>query len=155
MYGTIAIFIATMFVFVIYSVYKFIAMIIDSNRNKFDIMTDKLVYSELDGSHKYNPFEYSFAEEMELHTARKPFMYLFPRLAKDHVRGEYIMRKLSFAKYKDFYLPEGKLYHWSQTNSMNDWQIYRSAEMGDEFYLVIVKDKVLYVYNTKHFNLQE
>jgi len=154
-YVALAIFIAIMFVFAIYSLYKFIAMIIAANKNKYDIVIDKLVNSELDGSHKYNPFEYSFSEEMELHTARKPFMYLFPRLARDHLKGTYIMRKLSFAKHKDFYLPEGKLYRWSDKYRMEDWAVYRWAEVGDEFYLIIIDKKVRYVYNAKHFELKE
>lgn len=155
LYGTIAIFIAIALVAAIYNVYKFTTMIIIANKNKFDIVTDKLVDLELDGSHKHNPLEYSFTEEMELHTARKPFMYLFPRLAKDHIRGEYIMRKFFFARHKDFYLPEGKLYFWSDKYRMEDWAVYRWAQVGDEFYLIIFGKKVRYVYNAKHFELND
>ena len=59
-----------------------------------------------------------------------------------------------FEKYKEYELPEGKLYNWSSINSMNDWQIFRSADICDDFYVVVANNKPLYVYNTKFFKLQ-
>lgn len=132
----------------IYGVCKFFGLMILASKNKFDIVVDKLTNTKKWVSAN----DQVMTEEVSDHKIR-PVIYLFKkRIAASADEYYYTFH---FEKYKEYNLPEGKLYHWSQTNSMNDWQIYRSAEIGDEFYLVTVKDKVLYVYNTKHFELQE
>lgn len=132
----------------IYGVCKFFGLLIAICKNKFDITTDKLINSK-----KWEHInDRVMTEEVSDHKMR-PVIYLYKKRITGSADEYYYT--FHFEKHKEYNLPEGKLYHWSQTNSMNDWQIYRSAEIGDEFYLVTVKNKVLYMYSTKHFELKD
>ena len=153
-YGITIIIFGTMLFFIVYNIYKFISLMVLVCKNKFDIVTDKLVNKEKDGGHKIYIMEYSI-DEMELHDHRKPYVFLFPKIEKYLLKKGYITNKLCFAKHKDYYLPEGKLYRWSEKYKMDHWAVYRWAEIGDEFYVVTIKGKVAYVYNTKHFEFKE
>ncbi len=132
----------------IYGVCKFFGLLILASRNKFDIVVDTLTNSK-----KWiSANDQVMVEEVSDHKIR-PIIYLYKKRSVASAAQYYYT--LCFEKYKHYDLPEGKLYNWSQINSMNDWQIFRSAEIGDEFYAVIVKNKIVYVYNTKHFEFQE
>lgn len=140
------------YAYLIYSIYKFALYIFMIRKNKFEIVLDKLVYSERDGGHKINITEY----ELEyLPDHRIPYVFLHPKFAMYTNKKAHYLFRLQFAKHKNFYIPEGKLYRWSDKYRMEHWAVYRWAEIGDEFYLITVNGKVLYVYNTKHFELQE
>ena len=139
---------------VIYIMYKFISLIVLISKNEFDVVIDRLVDKEKSGTHKYTITEYSI-DEMELSDYRKPYVLLFPDFAINHYKRSYVVNKLRFSKRKWFYIPEGKLYRWSEKYKMEHWAVYRWAEIDDEFYLITVKNKVLYVYNTKHFELKD
>lgn len=149
-----AVLVSASYMFFIYSFYRFIALIISINKNKFDIIVDKLVDKQDDGSHRYYPMEYSI-DEMQLPDHRIPYVFLFPKFAMHQLKKAYFLFKLRFAKYKEYYIPEGKLYRWSNKYRMEHWAVYRWSEIGDEFYLVVANNKVLYAYNTKFFELQE
>lgn len=139
---------------IIITFYKFISLIIFVSKDKFDVVIKKLVDKDKGGRHKYSVTEYSI-DEMELHDHRKPYVFLIPELEIHNSDKAYVINKLHFAKCKPYYIPEGKLYRWSNKYSMEHWAVYRWAEIGDEFYLVTAKNKILYVYNTKHFELKD
>lgn len=101
----------------VYIVYKFLSLIVSVCNNKFDIVIDKLVDKEKDGRHKYNLTEYSI-DEMELPDHRKPYVFLFPDFAIHNTKKAYVIHKLRFSKHKWFYIPEGKLYRWSDKYRM-------------------------------------
>lgn len=132
----------------IYGVYKFLGLLFAVCKDKFDIATDKLINLK-----KWDHInDRVMTEEVSDHKIR-PVIYLFKkRIAASAYKYYYTFH---FEKHKEYNLPEGKLYHWSQTNSMNDWQIYRSAEIGDEFYTVVINNKIIYVYNNKFFELKD
>ncbi len=139
------------FTFLTFSVISFAKLLFAVKDNKFEIVTDKLTdLSRIMSNKKLSEF---YSEETS-ELGKRPFVYVLPKIETQVLRNNYFY-KLCFEKYKEYFLPCGRLYSWSQINSMNDWQIFRSADIGDEFYLVTAKDKVLYVYNTKHFELQE
>ena len=152
--GNIALMIicGSVYAFVAYSVYKFIALAILAHKGKFDIVTDKLVDKEKDGGHKYYITEYEL-EEIPDH--RKPIVFLFPNFSIHSSKKAHFIYKLQFAKHKTFYIPEGKLYRWSDKYRMEHWAVFRWAEICDDFHLVLSKNKILYVYNAKHFELQD
>jgi len=60
-----------------------------------------------------------------------------------------------FEKHGKYRIFKNKYYKYSLLTSMNDRDILESSFIGDEFYLVLVKNKIVYVYNTKLFELQE
>ena len=153
-YGFVIIVSAALLLFVGYNIYKFVSIIVLICKDKFDISVDKLVDKQVDGQHKYSIVEYSI-DEMELHDHRKPYVFLLPSIEIHTLKRGFIVNKLRFAKHKIYYLPEGKLYRWSDKYRMEHWAVYRWAEMGDDFYLVTIKNKVLYAYNSRHFELKE
>lgn len=140
------------FVYWLYSVYKFVLYLFLVKNSKFDIVVDKLVYSERDGGHKFNVTEYELEYQPDY---RIPYIFLHPKFAMFINKKAHYLFRLQFAKHKNFYIPEGKLYRWSDKYRMEHWAVYRWAEIGDEFYLITLKDKVLYAYNTKHFELHQ
>ncbi len=131
----------------LYSICILVSRLIAICKNNFKIVIDKLA----DKKEERRKGDYSI-DEMELPEYRIPVV--FNNVIHDYERT-YIMNKLCFSRYKWFDIPEGKLYRWSDKYRMEHWAVYRWAEIGDEFYLVTVKDRVLYVYNTKHFELKE
>lgn len=130
----------------LYGVCKFFGLMILVSNDKFDIVVDKLV----DSKKLVSTGDQVMIEEVSDHKIR-PKIYLYKHIVP---RPKQYFYKLFFEKCKEYDIPEGKLYNWSKTNSMNDWQIFRSAEINDDFYLITRKNKVLYVYNTKHFELK-
>lgn len=66
-----------------------------------------------------------------------------------------VIYDIHFQSYGKHTVNPGKYYSvWE--NLKMDWDgIFDSTFIGDEFYLVIVKNKIVYVYNTKLFELQE
>lgn len=136
-------------VYFICSVCKFISNLIAICKNNFEITTDKLV----DKKEKRRKGEYSL-DELELPEYRIPLLLNNDIICAVYFEKRYVVNKLCFSKYKWFEIPEGKLYRWSEKYKMEHWAVYRWAEIGDEFYVVTIKGKVVYVYNTKHFELQ-
>lgn len=139
------------FVFLLCGLYKFVKVLYCINKNKFDTKTDKLTdLKRVISNIRLNKI---LVEEMP-EWRKRPTVCVFPEIEAQLSRKNYFY-KLCFETHKEYYLPLGKLYNWSQINSMNDWQIFRSANIGDEFYLVVANGNVLYAYNTRHFELQE
>ncbi len=146
--GVVAtIFFAVFAFFLLQSICILVSRLIAICKNNFKIVIDKLA----DKKEERRKGEYSI-DEMELPEYRIPIV--FYDAIRDYQRT-YILNKLCFSKYKWFIIPEGKLYRWSDKYRMEHWAVYRWAEIGDEFYLITVNEKLLYVYNTKHFELQE
>lgn len=140
------------FSYLVHSIYKFASYLYCVKNKKFDIVTDKLVYSEKDGGHKFHITEY---EHENIPDYRIPYVFLYPQFAMHTNKNAHYLFRLQFAKHKNYFLPEGKLYRWSDKYRMEHWAVYRWAEVGDDFYLITFKGKVLYVYNTKHFELKD
>lgn len=139
------------FIYLLVGSYKFSKALSYINKNEFDIITDKLTDSRrMISSTRLNEV---LIEELP-DWRKRPYISVFPKIEAQFSRKNYFY-KLCFEKHKEYYLPLGKLYNWSQINSMNDWQIFRSANIGDEFYLVVANGKVLYAYNTKHFEFKD
>ncbi len=61
---------------------------------------------------------------------------------------------LNFKCYGTFRIPKGTNYQESKMYSMDAKGVYNYSVVGDEFYLVVIDNKILYVYNTKLFELQ-
>ncbi|MBR6502175.1 MAG: hypothetical protein IKT42_01920 [Clostridia bacterium] len=59
-----------------------------------------------------------------------------------------------FSKYKKHRIPKGKSYSFSQSYCMNSDGIYRSTNIGDEFYLIVLNKKILQIYNKKFFDIK-
>lgn len=133
--------------FCLYGVFKFFGLLIMASKEKFDIVVDKLTDTKKLVS--YN--DEVLVEEVQDHKIR-PHIRLFKWNIPSSEQYYY---RLYFEKYKEYELPEGKLYNWSSINSMNDWQIFRSADICDDFYVVVANNKPLYVYNTKFFELSD
>ena len=140
------------FSYLVHSIYKFASYLYCVKNKKFDIVTDKLVYSEKDGGHKFYITEY---EHENIPDYRIPYVFLYPQFAMHTNKNAHYLFRLQFAKHKNYFLPEGKLYRWSDKYRMEHWAVFRWAEVGDDFYLITFKGKVLYVYNTKHFELKD
>ena len=140
------------FGYLVHSIYKFASFLYCAKKKKFDIVMDKLVYSEKDGGHKFYITEY---EHENIPDHRIPYVFLYPQLAMHTNKDAHYLFRLQFAKHKNYFLPEGKLYRWSDKYRMEHWAVFRWAEVGDDFYLITFKGKVLYVYNTKHFELKD
>lgn len=139
------------FVYLLCGICKFFKVLHCINKNKFDLISDKLT----DSKKIISTIRLSQVLKEEVNDWRKwPHICVLPKIEAQLSRKNYFY-KLCFEKHKEYFLPLGKLYNWSQLNNMNDWQIFRSANIGDEFYLVIANGKILYVYNTKHFELQQ
>ena len=131
----------------LYCVCKFFGLLIVTSKGKFDIVVDKLV--DMKKLVSYN--DEVLVEEVQDHKIR-PRIRIFKI---DIPSNDQYYYRLYFEKYKEYELPEGKLYNWSPINSMNDWQIFRSTDVGGDFYVVVAKNKPIYVYNTKFFELQD
>ena len=65
--------------------------------------------------------------------------------------------KLYFSANKRKYnIPSGKNYKWSKEFCMQDYNVFNSSTIGDEFYLVIINNKTIAsVYNTKFFDFDK
>lgn len=66
-------------------------------------------------------------------------------------RSHYII----FASHGKYRLPQKTFYEWSEKVQMTDVGVYNCAEKGDEFYIVVVKNRILQIYNKKQFKLKE
>ncbi len=144
--ATITVVFVVFAIFLLRSICILVLRLVAICKNNFKIEIDKLV----DKKEERRQGEYSI-DEMELPEYRIPVV--FNNVIHDYKRI-YILNKLCFSRHKWFDIPEGKLYRWSDKYRMEHWAVYRWAEIGDEFYLITVKGKVLYVYNTKHFELK-
>lgn len=72
--------------------------------------------------------------------------------------GTLLFRKpysLQFETYGQYFIPEGKNYKWSKIHCMDDVSVYNYAVSGDEYYLVIMNNQILYAYNKKLFELEK
>ena len=72
--------------------------------------------------------------------------------------GSTLFRKpnrLIFSNYGEYSIPDTKNYKWSKKHCMNADSVYDYALRGDEFYLVIIDNKILYAYSTKLFELEK
>ncbi len=58
-------------------------------------------------------------------------------------------------KKRKYNIPSGKNYKWSKDFCMYDYNVFNSSTVGDEFYLIIANNKVLYVYNSKFFEIKD
>lgn len=68
---------------------------------------------------------------------------------------QYRPNTLIFARNKEYGIPEGVNYEWSQLYSMSDDSVYRYAEINDDFYVITVgKKKNVLAYNKKMFELK-
>lgn len=93
--------------------------------NKFNIVRDKLVS----------------CQEKEIYHHPKLRIFSTPNTLHFKLYGKYLL------------FPEK--YYKSSKYKMNDDGIVNTALIDDEFYLILVKNKIVYVYNTKLFELQE
>lgn len=94
--------------------------------------------------------------------SRKPCDIVIDRLIDMEVKqynsrtrqGEFSY--LYFARYGEYQIPKEN-YTWSFALSMDDEDVYSYSSIGDEFYLVLAPgtSRILLVYNTKTFQLQE
>lgn len=67
----------------------------------------------------------------------------------------YYKHKLFFKNTMSKYcIPNGQNYEWSN-NKMNQFQTYENAKYGDEFYLLMVKKRILLAYNMNIFYLDK
>ena len=55
---------------------------------------------------------------------------------------------------KTYCIPIGLNYLWSQKYTMDQLGVFRSSNIGDEFYLVAIKNKIIYAYNKKLFEME-
>ena len=62
---------------------------------------------------------------------------------------------LFFEKHKKYNIATGGHYGFSLVNKMLHFQQFNSSEIGDEIYLAKVGDRIIEIYNTKLFELQE
>ena len=57
-------------------------------------------------------------------------------------------------KNRVFKIPEGINYKWSEKHHMYEYSVFNSSNVGDEFYLVIIKNKIICAYNKKLFEME-
>ena len=70
--------------------------------------------------------------------------------------GKYVIPCMNFEKYGNFELHNRQSYYsWSKLCAMNNDNLKRSACKEDLFYLVIINEKIEYLYNQKFFELKE
>ncbi|MBQ8741120.1 MAG: hypothetical protein IJY79_06185 [Clostridia bacterium] len=62
---------------------------------------------------------------------------------------------LYFTKHKKYIFPLDTHYNFSQKNKYDYYQMVSSSKIGDEFYLLIIDNRIVEIYNTKLFELQE
>ena len=63
--------------------------------------------------------------------------------------------ELNFSENIKYKVPAGISYSWSLKHAMIRSSVFRSSNVGDEFYIVIINNnKVVMAYNTKFFELQ-
>ena len=65
--------------------------------------------------------------------------------------------RLHFSSYGTYMIPD-KSYSWSSMFSMLHKKVYESSNYGDEFYLVLLKQRkgeILFAYNAKMFEFEE
>lgn len=72
--------------------------------------------------------------------------------------GSFLFRKpyrLRFSNYGEYSIPAGKNYRWSEKHCMDDASVYNYAIPGDEFYLAVVDNNIVYAYSRKLFELEK
>lgn len=62
---------------------------------------------------------------------------------------------LYFTKHKKYIFPLGTHYNFSNINKFDYYQMVSSSEIGDEFYLLIIDNRIVEIYNTKLFELRD
>ncbi len=62
---------------------------------------------------------------------------------------------LYFNNHKKFHLCSGGHYSFSESNKMQYYQQFNSTEICDEFYMLTIDNKIIEIYNTKFFELQQ
>lgn len=62
---------------------------------------------------------------------------------------------LCFEKHKKYAIATGGHYGFSSVNKMQYTQQFGSTDIGNEFYLAKVDDRIIEIYNTKFFELQQ
>ena len=135
-------------IYLVWSSIKFLCLISKINSNQFEILLDKLVNKQESKYYKHQCAHYGYEQVNYVPNYRKPRVSIFA-----FENWQFFV--LSFQKFQKFLIPVGKLYRWSDKFRMEDWAVYRWADIGDEFYVVTAKNKPLYVYNTKHFELKD
>ena len=63
--------------------------------------------------------------------------------------------QLNFSEKLKYNVPAGISYSWSIKHAMIPSSVFRSSKVGDEFYIVVINNKVIMAYNTKFFELQQ
>ncbi|MBR6503322.1 MAG: hypothetical protein IKT42_07790 [Clostridia bacterium] len=65
--------------------------------------------------------------------------------------------RVYFSQNKRVYkIPDDENYKWSENNKMFECSVFNSSNIGDEFYLVIIKNKrIICAYNKKLFELEK
>lgn len=64
--------------------------------------------------------------------------------------GIYYTYHLKFNGYKEYQIPSYN-YEWSDVFNMSDKGVFNYSVLGDEFYLIIINNKIQLVYNCKLF----
>ena len=112
-----------------YDIFVHAKIHVNINKKNYKIEIDKLIEKKHIDGERYNPFKPSFN-----------LIFDTPNI-------------FYFFKYKKYRIPTGKSYSFSQYYAMNSDGIYRQADVGDEFYVLICDKKVVMVYSKKLFNL--
>lgn len=105
---------------------KSLAIIRYANSDKFNIITDKLIRYEQERYERNWHFGYKWIH--------KPYT-------------------LIFETYGAYPIITRKNYKWSGIYQMTDQKLFNNCNIGDEFYLVTMKDKILVVFNSVFFEL--
>ncbi|MBQ8741121.1 MAG: hypothetical protein IJY79_06190 [Clostridia bacterium] len=66
-------------------------------------------------------------------------------------------RYFCFEKHGAYLLPEpgATFYKYSKYYPMDYFKLRQTSIVGDEFYLILVKKKIFYIYNTQYFKLED
>ena len=69
--------------------------------------------------------------------------------------GKYVIPCLNFKEYGKFELHNRESYYsWSKLCVMNNENLKRTSYEGDLFYIIVIKDKIVYLYNQRLFELR-
>jgi hypothetical protein len=103
---------------------------------------------------------YTFAIRDYLTVRKKNFTVVKEKLvekeAEIHRRYHSRPNTLIFKNYDKHFLTEYWHYSFSAQYKMFDTELFRTSDIGDEFYLIVnKKNKILLVYNTKYFELEQ
>ncbi len=113
-----------------YDTFVHAKILVNINNNNFKLAIDTLVEKKHIDEERYNPFKPSFN-----------LLFDTPNI-------------FYFSKYKKYRIPTGENYSFSQKYRMNSDGIYRQADIGDEFYLVLCNNKIIMIYNRKLFEIK-